>query len=174
MNLISTGKRSSHYMSESIKPTLFIVCGLPGAGKTTHATQLERKYRAVRFCPDEWMNDLGINIYDEEKRSQIEPLQWKFCKRLLELGVSCIIEWGTWSRSERELLRVEAREVGAAVELHYLSLPLDVLFERISARGAEDPPIKRAALEEWNRLFEQPSSNEIAFFDNYVCMNNKS
>jgi AAA domain len=38
---------------------LIIVCGLPGSGKTTHARQLERRLRAVRFCPDESITFLG-------------------------------------------------------------------------------------------------------------------
>jgi predicted kinase len=36
----------------------FIVCGLPGSGKTTLARTLESQFRAVRFTPDEWMDAL--------------------------------------------------------------------------------------------------------------------
>ncbi|MEM6338151.1 MAG: AAA family ATPase [Bacteroidota bacterium] len=46
-------------------PTLVIICGLPGAGKTTHARRLERELDAVRFGPDEWMEALGMDLYDE-------------------------------------------------------------------------------------------------------------
>src|SRR5438046_3938401 len=100
---------------------LIIVCGLPGSGKTTYAKKFEAKFHAVRFCPDEWMEALSINIYNEEARAKIEALQWQFGQQLLDLGLTVIIEWGTWGRSERDSLRLRARELGAAVELHYLS-----------------------------------------------------
>ena len=86
-------------------------------------------------------------------------------QELLALGATVIIEWGTWARSERDTLRVRARELGAAVELHYLSAPLDVLFERIQRRGMEDPPIEREALGRWSEMFEAPTPEETALFD---------
>jgi predicted kinase len=42
-----------------------------------------------------------------------------------------IIEWGTWGKAERDALRLGARDIGVGVELHYLSVPVDTLFERI-------------------------------------------
>jgi predicted kinase len=66
---------------------LIIVCGLPGSGKTTRARALEAKLRAVRFCPDDWMESLSINIYNEEARRKVEALQWKLAQELLALGL---------------------------------------------------------------------------------------
>jgi predicted kinase len=153
-------------MSESSsKARLAIVCGLPGSGKTTLATRLEAEYAAVRFSPDDWMDDLGINLHDAAARAKIERLQWKVAQRLLALGSSVIIEWGTWARSERDTLRTTARQLGAAVELHYLHGEEEVLFERISRRGRENPPITREAVAEWKNLFEAPTSEELALFD---------
>lgn len=127
-------------------PRLIIICGLPGSGKTTLAKALESRLRAIRFSPDDWMEALSINIYDEETRGKIEALQWKFGQQLLSLGLTVIIEWGTWGRSERDALRVGARALGAAVELHYLSAPVDVLFDRIRRRGLENPPLEKGAV----------------------------
>ena len=146
-------------------PRLIIVCGLPGSGKTTLAKVLESKLRAIRFSPDEWMDALSLDLYDEERRGKIEALQWKFAQELLARGLIVIIEWGTWGRSERDTLRLAARALGAAVELHYLSAPADVLFERIQRRGTEDPPIKPDALSRWFDTFQAPTAEEMALFD---------
>jgi hypothetical protein len=87
-------------------PRLIIVCGLPGSGKTTLAKVLEAQLRAVRFCADEWMDALAMDLYNEEMRGKIEALQWKLGRDLLVLGHIVIVGWGTWGRSERDALRL--------------------------------------------------------------------
>ena len=146
-------------------PRLVIVCGLPGSGKTTLARRLETKLHAVRFAPDEWMEALAVNLYDEPMRARIEALQWKLAQDLLAQGHIAIIEWGTWGRSERDILRVGARALGAAVELHYLSASADVLFDRIQRRGMETPPISREMVSQWFEKFQAPTPEEFALYD---------
>ncbi len=144
---------------------LIIVCGLPGSGKTTRARQLERELPAIRFSADEWMADLGVGLWESVTRGRIEELQWKLAQNLLTLGYTVVIEWGTWGRSERDALRDGARALGAAVELHFLDAPLNVLLERIRHRGAESPPITSDDLTEWDGQFQRPSLEEMALFD---------
>src|SRR6266581_4319835 len=150
---------------------LIILCGLPGSGKTTLGKELERRLHAVRFAPDEWMAALSLDIYDEDRRAKVEALQWKLTKELLALGLTVIIEWGTWGRSERDLLRLGARALGAAVELHYLSAPADVLFDRIQRRGRENPPIERDVVSRWFEMFQAPTPEEMALFDEPLVAN---
>jgi len=151
-------------MESSAGPRLIIVCGLPGSGKTTLARRLETKLHAIRFATDEWMTALSLDIYDEASREKIEALQWKFAQNLLALGLTVIIEWGTWARSERDTLRTGARALGAAVELHYLSAPADVLFDRVQRRGMENPPIGRDDILRWFDIFQAPTPEELALF----------
>ncbi len=148
-------------------PRLIIVCGLPGAGKTIHAKRLEERLGAIRFCPDEWLAALSLDLYDEERRAKIESLQWKLSQGLLARGLTVIIEWGTWGRSERDTLRLGARALGAAVELHSLSAPIEVLFERVHRRGMEDPPLSMEDLQRCADIFQAPTSEEGALFDVY-------
>lgn len=51
--------------------TLFLICGLPGAGKTTLARQLEHAQPALRLCPDEWIVGLLADLSNsaEARRS---------------------------------------------------------------------------------------------------------
>lgn len=144
---------------------LIIICGLPGSGKTTLAKCLEESLHAIRLSPDEWMDALSINLYEGESRARIESLQWKLGQKLLKLDLVVIIEWGTWGKSERDALREGARKLGAAVELHYLSAPPEILFERIQRRGMENPPIKREDVLRWAEIIQVPTEEEMSLFD---------
>jgi len=149
---------------------LIIVCGLPGSGKTTHSKELEAKLKGIRFCADDWMEALSVNLWDEKVRAKIEALQWKLGQELLARGQTVIIEWGTWGRAERDALRLGARALGTAVELHYLSAPVDVLFERIQRRGMENPPMKKEDVTRAFDSFQEPSPEEMALFDRSVTI----
>jgi predicted kinase len=150
-------------------PTLYLICGLPGAGKTTLAKQLEQSQQALRLCPDEWiaslLHDIG-NIDERDRlRSPVESLQWEVAKRALLLDNNVILEWGFWSREERIRYRTEAELLGARVELRYLEVDRAELWDRLSKRNAELPAGTFVVTEEdidlWASWFEPPTSDEL-------------
>lgn len=145
------------------------MCGLPGAGKTTVARGLAEDLGALRLCPDEWMAELGIDLFDGPARATIEARQWTVATALLRAGGTVVIEWGLWRRWERDALRDEARALGAAVELRYLEVPLEVLWERVRARGLEERlgarPIELDELTGWFAAFDAPDAAELATYD---------
>ena len=98
-------------------------------------------------------------------RGKVEALQWKLAQDLLVRGLTVIIEWGAWARAERDSLRLGARALGAAVELHYVSANVEVLFDRLQQRGREDPPIGQETVSRWFELFQVPEPEEMALFD---------
>ena len=111
--------------------TLFLICGLPGSGKTTLARQLEITRHALRLSPDEWIAQILAHPNDiaelDRLRSPVESVQWDLAKRALALNVNVILEWGFWSKDERTYYRTEAEALGAQVELHYLNVGLSEL-----------------------------------------------
>jgi predicted kinase len=145
------------------------VCGLPGSGKTTLAMRLAEHVPAVRLCPDEWMTDLGLDLFDEAARDRLERRLSSHAQDLLSLGQSVILEFGFWGRPERDEKRLAARALGVAVELHCLTVSLDELCKRIESRSADGTwgtaLVTRKMLEEYAEHFEAPEEDELELFD---------
>ncbi|HZO90690.1 MAG TPA: AAA family ATPase [Chthonomonadaceae bacterium] len=149
--------------------TLFLICGLPGAGKTTLARQLEQERPALRLCPDEWITQIIADPTDQAEldrlRSPVEAVQWEVATRALVLGIDVVLEWGFWSREERRHYRAQAEALGACVELRYLEVGREELWARLSKRNANLPPGTFVVTEEqlnlWWSWFEPPTQEEL-------------
>ena len=156
-------------------PTLTLMVGLPGAGKTTRAKELEQATGAVRFTPDEWHLFLfGDDFHDprehalhDQRHDRVEELQWRLGKRLLAQGVSVILDFGFWAKEQREEKYREAQALGVEFSLCYVHAPLEELCRRLEARvqaGQKDvfQTITREDMEQWAALFQEPDEEEMA------------
>lgn len=150
--------------------TLHLMVGLPGSGKTTEAIKLEQQYNALRFTPDEWQYFLfGHDISDPEhdkRHTQIEELMWEIAVRVLKAGVDVILDFGFWSKAERDEFQQKAHSMGANFKIHYMDVPNDIIWERLSARNqlAGDNAVffvGKEEFEEWSNLFEIPTKEEL-------------
>jgi predicted kinase len=151
------------------QPRLILICGLPASGKTTLAKCLADAIPAVRLCPDEWMISLHIDLFDERSRDRFETALWTLTQQLLKLGISLILEFGFWTREERDNKRLTARSLGVSVELHYLNVPIDELTRRLSVRNKSElwssNPITPDMLKQYAKSFQPPESAELSLYD---------
>ena len=149
--------------------TLYLVCGLPGAGKTTRAKAIVAATGAVHLCADEWVVGLGRSLVDFEFRIKLQDVLLAHAGTLLRSGSSVVIEFGSWHRQEREAIRRVAVAVGARAELHFLDAPLDELVRRVRQRGGPDAEVLASSvLMKDSEKFEKPTGDETTLFDRYV------
>lgn len=123
---------------------------------------------AVCLSADGWMRALGADLWDQAMRAKVESLQWSLAKELLLRGETVAVDWGMWSRAERDRLRGWCREHAVAVELRVLDAPIEELWRRVDARngGPGETTITRGHLEMFARdLFDAPPPEEQALFD---------
>ena len=147
---------------------LVLITGLPASGKSTLARELARKLPAIRLDKNQWVAQLGHDVF----RVLLERQLWDLTQELLAQGQSVILEWGHWARVERDEKRLAARALGVGVELHYLDVPLEELIERAERRNASGEwtasPMTRAHFEEWATIFQPPDEAEMLLFDTPV------
>jgi predicted kinase len=152
-----------------VEPTLHLTCGLPGSGKTTLARRLAVERDALRFTKDELILALGGDLYDDALRERVEATLIELAFELLAAGRSCVLDFGLWSREERDVLRLRARAQGCRVELHVLDVEPDELMRRIAERYADAPhttaEISAEQLAIWASSFQMPSEDERSLFD---------
>jgi len=155
--------------------TLFLTCGLPGAGKTTLAKRLEVEHAALRLTADEWIRELFgpatpppeilRGEAPDERRAAVEALQWRLAAHALARGLDVVLDWGVWSRSERDDLRSRARAIGARCVVCYEDVPREELVRRIAARNRQPEPesftIDPEYLALWETWFEAPTEDEL-------------
>lgn len=121
------------------KPKVYMLHGFLGVGKTTLAKILEREQNAIRFTHDEWMS----RLYGEdpptadfqEYAARIFAVMEGVWTRCLELGTSVVLDFGFWSRSEREHVRQLASRHVAESVLYRLTCREDVAWKRIERRN---------------------------------------
>jgi predicted kinase len=145
--------------------TLFLIVGLPGAGKTVRAKELAEEHRALRLTPDEWMIPLFGESMADGKRFVLEGRLITVALQALRLGTSVVLDYGLWGRDERSALRWLARSVSASCQVVYLPVDKDAQLARIAHRQATTPhgtfPMTEADVDTWREQFQVPDAAEL-------------
>ena len=151
--------------------TLHLMVGLPCSGKTTYGKKLAEDEGALLLSPDEWQIKLfEQKVYDPDSdhdllHDRIESLMLSVTERLLAIGCSVVLDFGFWSRGERDALRALAERLGVCFKLHYMDTPMEEMKRRVVIRNREagdgviviDPKF----LDIWSQSFEPPGEEEL-------------
>jgi predicted kinase len=126
--------------SNDAAPTLHLVCGKIGAGKSTLSQQLALKPRHVLISEDAWL----AALYPGEIHSIADYLQRAAALRnvladhlraLLQAGVSVVLDF-PFNTPSRAWAREVFSPVGAAHQLHFLDIADEVCKARLRAQCA--------------------------------------
>lgn len=160
-------------------PLIHLVCGSTGAGKTTYSLKLAEQLDSVRFSIDEWMNTLfwqdspqPIEFAWATERVERCQLQiWSIAAQLGRRGLPAILDLGFTKRDSRAKFADLATEAGFGVRLHFVDVPADERWRRVSARNAGQDTrhlafdITREMFEMIEGMWEAPDAVEIAKLD---------
>jgi predicted kinase len=155
--------------SEGGATKMFVMVGLPAAGKTSRARELASAWNALRLTPDEWMIPLFGQEQPEGKRNIIEGRLIWLALSALRIGVNVVLDFGVWGKDERSALRALASSVGATSELVYLPVGEEEQWRRVQARPVTDAAstfeMTKSDLEGWRKIFQPPDAEELEAVD---------
>jgi predicted kinase len=150
---------------------LHLMVGLPCSGKSTWARALEARTGALRLTPDEWHLRLfgqDADHSDHDRRHQaIEELMWEVAEVVLRRSGDVILDFGFWTRTEREEATARAARLGADTRIHYTEVPHEELLRRLRIRnmspGTKTFIISEVSLRRWATLFEPPLTGDTGW-----------
>jgi predicted kinase len=124
-------------------PTLHVIFGPCGAGKTTYAQTFARRERAVAFILDDWMARLfGPDIPDPieyewmlERVGRCEAQIWSTAAAVLASGTSVILDIGLMRKADRERVRQIAEGADLPLQWHFVDAPQAVRRARVAGRN---------------------------------------
>lgn len=160
------------------KPTIHLICGFMGFGKTTYAKKLVLRNGAVRLTPDEWIHRLYGPAPDnfEEKMKAVDDLMWIMTEEFIRSGRSVVLDYGFWTRSVREEVTQKALSLTDSVLWHGLECPMAVAKTRVLSRSKEDKEslfIDENCFDEKVGTYEPISADEVCLKQNgvdlFVC-----
>jgi predicted kinase len=167
--LLNTSWYTPTIMHNTIKkPTVYMICGFIGAGKTTFARMLEKETGAVRVTKDEWMVQIFGNTPPKdnfaEYDSKVTKLAQDLAYRLVQAGVDVILDEGFWEKSYRNEVRKKIHAVGGEPMLYYVRQPIELMRKRTIERSKSPPSdsfvITEAEFNEYLKQWEPPEEGE--------------
>ena len=152
--------------------TIYLIVGLPGAGKTTRAKELEVGGPALRLTPDDWQmaifaGDSPTRWRSKERAAQRDRIEGKLVEvgmRAAQLGINVVFDFGLWGKDERAALRGIADSVGVRAQVVYLPIDYEEQRRRITDRYETGPgqfEMTDAELQQWQMQFQAPDQEEL-------------
>ena len=125
-----------------MNPTVHLLHGLPGCGKTRFARQLAVEQRCVHLSHDEWVLRLfgarPSTAQMEAAREAIHSMLWTYTSRIVASGCDVVLDFGFWTRADRDQAREQVRQMGAAHLLYTFECSPQVAWERVRRRNSLD------------------------------------
>jgi predicted kinase len=146
-----------------MKPVVYLLCGLPGSGKTMHAKNLE-KFGALRLTLDEQLFErFGREYVDHEENQQETKEKLKEVLRgKIAAGQSVILDFGFWKKTDRDEYKKLIEDNGGQWRLLYFKAGRNVLMERLASRNINDRSnnhvIDEKLLDKFSGEFEAPTN----------------
>jgi predicted kinase len=149
------------------QPTLFLLFGYPGAGKTYFARQICEELQAAHIQGDRIRYELFEQPrYDRQENEIVTHLMEYMTEEFLQAGLSVVFDTNAMRMTQRREIRELARKVKAKTLLVWFQLDIESSFARIANRDrrkADDKfsmPMDRSTFDAVTAAMQNPTLTE--------------
>lgn len=151
---------------------VYLICGKICCGKTTYAKKLCTENNSILLSVDEIMLSLfdqccGEKLHMEYER-RIKNYLFDKSLEIIEKGFDVVLDWGFWTKEERNSVKEFYKSRNIDYELHYIEIDDETWEYQLNKRNNEILENKtKAYYLEYNRAlefasrFEEPCKNEV-------------
>ena len=155
-------------------PTVHIVFGPLGAGKSTLARQLADQNQAVRFSIDEWMIQLfGADLpksmslsWMQDRVRRCETKIWSVAQQVMNVGSNVVLDLGFMRVSDRKRFINLANDASRGSKLHHVTASHANRRARVLNRNTERGEtfafeVTPMMFDFMEKQFESPTETEL-------------
>lgn len=151
---------------------IIAICGKICSGKTYYANKLMKKENSVILSCDELTSTLFDNNLGE-RHDEMSGRIWKYLLKksvdIAKTNTNVILDWGFWSKKDREYISEYFKEKGIQIEWHYIDIDKNSWQKNIEERNHRvllgkgecnyylDDGLMKKLLSKW----EEPQRKEI-------------
>ena len=150
---------------------VYILCGKICSGKSTYSQQLRKDKKAVILSVDDiTLTLLGQNGGDTLDVYVEKMEQYFFQKSVesVETGINVVLDWGFWTKSERDCAKEFYGSRGIEYEFHNISISDEEWYRRLDKRNndvlgkkSDAYYVDEGLAEKFKSIFEIPGKEEI-------------
>lgn len=151
---------------------IIAICGKICCGKSYYAKQIKEKENAVVLSTDEATYDLIDNEQGELYDVFAERVNKYLMKKAVEIvkaGCNVILDWGFWTKAERQETTKYFNQFGIDVEWHYVDIEQSRWKQLIKERNnkikngncGSNFYVDEGLMEKLLSKFEEPTRDEI-------------
>ena len=152
-------------------PTIHLIEGPVGAGKTTFSRELSTRHHAPGLILDAWFVNLyspdrpaeGLMPWYIERKERCLRQIWLTACAILDSGHDVVLELGLITRAGREHFCAQVREAGYELAVYLLDASREVRRQRVRSRNHEKGAT--FAMEVPDAFFEMASDKWEPFDD---------
>jgi predicted kinase len=126
-------------------PTIHLIEGPVGTGKSTFSASLAQRQPAVHLALDEWFVALFSKDRPQtdfvpwylERKDRCSEVIWNAAQRIVAAGTDVVLELGLIQRQSREAFYKRSEASGLNLSVYVLDAPREVRRERVRRRNGE-------------------------------------